>query len=109
MHVSLNVKENWHTIEPMLLIPFVENAFKHGTGIIQNPEIEIELKAENGKLYFIVRNKFIETEIIKDKTSGIGLANVKRRLELLYYNRHHFTINKTGNWFTVSLELTLKS
>ena len=109
LHVSLNVKENWHAIEPMLLIPFVENAFKHGTGIIQNPEIEIELKAENGKLYFIVKNRFIETETVKDKTSGIGLANVKRRLELLYNNRHHFTINKRDNWFTVSLELTLKS
>ena len=109
LHVSLNVKENWHTIEPMLLIPFVENAFKHGTGLVQNPEIDIELKAENGKLYFIVKNRFIDTETIKDKTSGIGLANVKRRLELLYNNRHHFTINKTGNWFTVSLELTLKS
>ena len=109
LHVSLNVKENWHTIEPMLLIPFVENAFKHGTGIVQNPEIEIELKAENDKVYFIVRNRFIETETTKDKTSGIGLTNVKRRLELLYNNRHHFTINKRDNWFTASLELTLKS
>ena len=109
LHVSLKVKENWHAIEPMLLIPFVENAFKHGTGIVQNPEIEIELKAENGKLYFIVRNRFIETETTKDKTSGIGLANVKRRLELLYYNRHHFTINKTDNWFTASLGLTFNS
>ena len=109
LHVLLNVKENWHAIEPMLLIPFVENAFKHGTDVVQNPEIEIELKAENGKLYFIVRNRFIETETTKDKTSGIGLANVKRRLELLYNNRHHFTINKRDNWFTASLELTLKS
>ena len=109
LQVSLNVKENWHAIEPMLLIPFVENAFKHGTGIVQNPVIEIDLKAENDKLYFIVRNKFIETETIKDKTSGIGLANVKRRLELLYNNKHHFTINKRDNWFTASLELTLES
>jgi len=108
LNVSLNVKENWHAIEPMLLIPFVENAFKHGTGIVQNPVIEIDLKAENDKLFFIVTNKFVETETIKDKTSGIGLANVKRRLELLYYNRHHFTINKKDNWFTATLELTLK-
>ena len=92
----------------MLLIPFVENAFKHGTGLIQNPEIEIELKAENGKLYFIVRNRFIETETTKDKTSGIGLANVKRRLELLYGNRHQLAINKTDEWFIVSLQLTFK-
>ena len=108
LHASLDVKENWHSIEPMLLIPFVENAFKHGTGLIQNPEIEIELKAENGKLYFIVRNRFIETETTKDKTSGIGLANVKRRLELLYGNRHQLAINKTDEWFIVSLQLTFK-
>jgi len=109
LNVLFDIQEDWHTIEPMLLIPFVENAFKHGTGILKNPKIEIELKAENGKLYFFVRNRFIETETTKDKTSGIGLVNVKRRLELLYYNRHHLTINKTDNWFTASLELTFKS
>jgi sensor histidine kinase YesM len=109
LHVSLDVKENWHTIEPMLLIPFVENAFKHGTGLVQNPEIEIELKTENDKLYFIVKNKFIQTETVKDKTSGIGLANVKRRLELLYSHRHHLTINKANDRFIVSLALTFKS
>lgn len=109
LHVLLDVKENWHAIEPMLLIPFVENAFKHGTGLVLNPEIVIELKAENNKLYFIVKNKFIETETVKDKTSGIGLVNLKRRLELLYDNRHHLTINKTNDWFIASLVLTFKS
>ncbi|MDN3656736.1 histidine kinase [Ferruginibacter paludis] len=109
LHVSLDAKENWHTIEPMLLIPFVENAFKHGTGLVQNPAIEIELKAEHDKLCFIVKNKFIQTETVKDKTSGIGLANVKRRLELLYSHRHLLTINKTNDRFIVSLELTFKS
>ncbi len=108
LQVSLDVKENWHAIEPMLLIPFVENAFKHGTGIVQNPVIEIDLKAENGKLYFIVKNKFIDTETIKDKTSGIGLVNVKRRLELLYGDRHYLSINKTGDWFIVSLQISFK-
>jgi two-component system, LytTR family, sensor kinase len=109
LHVSLDVKEDWYTIEPMLLIPFVENAFKHGTGLLQNPEIEIELKAENGRLDFMVKNKFIETETTKDKTSGIGLANVKRRLELLYGGRHQLLVNKSDGRFTVSLQITFKS
>ena len=109
LHISLDVKENWHSIEPMLLIPFVENAFKHGTGLIKNPEIEIELKAENDQLYFVVKNRFIQTETTKDKTSGIGLANVKRRLELLYGNMHQLVINKAEGWFIVSLQLTFKS
>ncbi len=109
LHVSLAVKENWYTIEPMLLIPFVENAFKHGTGLVLQPEIEIEMNAENGKLHFIVKNKYTETETTKDKIAGIGLANVKRRLELLYGNKHQLIINKTNNLFIISLELTFKS
>ncbi len=109
LHASLDVKENWHNIEPMLLIPFVENAFKHGTGLIQNPAIEIELKAQDDQLYFVVKNRFVQTKTTKDKTSGIGLANAKRRLELLYGNRHQLAINKTDEWFIVSLQLTFKS
>ena len=109
LHVSLAVKENWHTIEPMLLIPFVENAFKHGTGLVQNPEIDIALKAEHDKLYFTVKNRFTQTETTKDKTSGIGLVNVKRRLQLLYGNRHRLSIDKQDDRFIASLELTFKS
>ena len=108
--VSFNIEENWHRIEPMLLIPFIENAFKHGFSNIQNPEIIISLTVRNSVLDFSVRNKFNEnTEEIKDKTSGIGLANVKRRLELLYSERHQLSINKLDGWFTVSLKLNLQS
>jgi two-component system, LytTR family, sensor kinase len=108
LHVVFDVQENWHTIEPMLLIPFVENAFKHGTGLLQNPEIEIELHVKNNQLNFQVKNKFIQTETIKDKTSGIGLANVKRRLELLYGKQHHLVLDEREGWFTASLQLTFK-
>lgn len=109
LHASFDVQENWQTIEPMLLIPFVENAFKHGTGMLQNPEIHIQLSVKNNQLDFTVKNKFIENDTVKDKTSGIGLANVKRRLELLYGERHHLDINKRDGWFTASLQLTFKS
>ncbi len=105
---SLDVKEEWHTIEPMLLIPFVENAFKHGNVLLQNPEIHIYLEVNNNQLHFTVKNKFEDTKAIKDKTSGIGLANVKRRLELLYPGKHNLAIDKKDNWFTVSLQLILK-
>src|SRR5688572_22974253 len=77
-----------HEIEPMLLIPFVENAFKHGTSTIQDAAIDIEMKTEKNMLSFSVRNKFNEnTEETKDKSSGIGLPNVQRRLDLLYGNK----------------------
>jgi two-component system, LytTR family, sensor kinase len=97
-----------YSIEPMLLIPFVENAFKHGTGLIDSAEILIELAVENDVLKFSVRNKYAEAaNEPKDKTSGIGLANVKRRLNLLYRNNHILDINKSNGWFTASLHLNL--
>ena len=84
-----------YEIEPMLLIPFVENAFKHGAGFITKvpgsdlvlyniAEINIELTAEKNELRFIVKNRYDENSTeTKDKTSGIGLTNVKRRLDFI--------------------------
>ena len=97
-----------YEIEPMLLIPFVENAFKHGTGFMEKVQIDIELKVKNSVLVFEVRNRFNEnSEEIKDKTSGIGLTNVKRRLNLLYGKNHNLLISKNDGWFTSSLQLNL--
>jgi two-component system LytT family sensor kinase len=108
LHVLFDVQEEWHTIEPMLLIPFVENAFKHGGSLIQKPEIFIQLSVIDCQLGFTVRNKYEESNAIKDKSSGIGLANVRRRLELLYLNKHTFTIRKNDGWFIVHLQLGIK-
>jgi sensor histidine kinase YesM len=95
-------------IEPMLLIPFVENAFKHGTGLVPQARIDIHLKLENSQLNLCVRNRYNETtEWEKDKTSGIGLTNVKRRLNLLYPNIHSLQITKEDGWFSVFLKLNL--
>jgi sensor histidine kinase YesM len=105
---SLNKVEDYYEIEPMLLIPFVENAFKHGTGLIENAEIDVELRTEKNMLSFLVRNKFNEaSDEIKDKSSGIGLPNVQRRLDLLYGNKHSLLITKQDNWFIVSLQIVL--
>jgi sensor histidine kinase YesM len=93
-------------IEPMLLIPFVENAFKHGVGFIENPTIDIELKDSAKELFFSVANKkgaaMNET---KDESSGIGLANVKRRLELLYPTNHSLTVVDSGADFKITLTI----
>ncbi|WP_411275281.1 sensor histidine kinase [Daejeonella sp.] len=96
-------------IEPMLLISFVENAFKHGVGLIQDPLITIELHCNNNKLYFNVQNKYNEEDNEpKDKTSGIGLSNVRRRLSLLYPEKHNLVIRKSEGYFYISLELELE-
>jgi sensor histidine kinase YesM len=97
-----------YSIEPMLLIPFVENAFKHGTGLIADAEINIHLALLKGHLIFSVKNRYLDTtNKVKDKTSGIGLNNVKRRLNLLYRDSHSLQINKQDGWFTALLQLNL--
>ena len=108
MSIFKKIDDN-HEIEPMLLIPFVENAFKHGTGMIEDAQITIQLKVEKEKLWFSVQNRYDSTsKEIRDKTSGIGLTNVKRRLNLLYGDKQHLRIAKKDNWFNVSLQLNLK-
>ena len=106
---NMEAVDGSYEIEPMLLIPFVENAIKHGTGLIENATIEVQLKTEKGILNFSVRNKFSEdTDEVKDKSSGIGLPNVQRRLDLLYHDKHSLLITKQNGWFIVSLQIVLQ-
>lgn len=101
-----NLTLNGFHLEPMLLIPFVENAFKHGTGMIMNPEIHIIISNEKNQLTFIVKNKFApNAKEEKDPTSGIGLQNVKRRLELLYPGKYSLDIHPDKEWFEIKLKL----
>jgi sensor histidine kinase YesM len=96
-------------IEPLLLIPFVENAFKHGTGLVDDPKISILLETDEQNLYFKVVNKFDPSgKIEKDPSSGIGIANVKRRIELLYGRDHHLDIITRGDNFETDLFIRLK-
>lgn len=108
LKTSFEILENWHTIEPMLLIPFVENAFKHGNGIDPGPEIEISLEVNDSHLHYKVKNRFRKDTSVRDKTSGIGLQNVKRRLELLYPGKHMLTIDQKDDWFIIYLHLILQ-
>ena len=106
---DINQYDDNYELEPMLLIPFVENAFKHGTGIIDDAQITIFLKAEKGILYFQVQNKYDPSSVeIRDKTSGICLANVRRRLNLLYGDKQQLLISRKESWFSISLQLNLK-
>lgn len=93
-------------IEPMLLIPFVENAFKHGVGLVTDPIIDISLKFDEEKLLFSIRNKISpESSEEKDSSSGIGLRNVMRRLELLYPDSHQLDISTEEGWYKIDLRL----
>jgi LytS/YehU family sensor histidine kinase len=97
-----------YSIETMLLIPFVENAFKHGTGYVDQPVIEINLTVKESVLVFQVKNKFNrDTGTGKEESSGIGLSNVRSRLALLYPRRHDLVINTEKNLFSINLTLQL--
>ncbi|WP_337043240.1 sensor histidine kinase [Emticicia sp. 17c] len=112
VEINLRVEGNIGSqiIEPMLLIPFVENAFKHGVGMIDSPIIDVLVRCDEKELYYEVRNKITpELPEDKDSSSGIGLKNVKRRLELLYADKHKLEIKKEDNWFIISLFLQLKT
>jgi sensor histidine kinase YesM len=106
--IEANAEEGSLTIEPMLLIPFVENAFKHSVGTREQPKIGIHLSAKEGWMQFEVRNTFDETVTAgKEENSGLGLNNVRTRLGLLYPKNHTLTIRKEGNWFHIVLTLKL--
>jgi len=90
------------TIAPMLFIPFVENAFKHGLKNVPSPGITIKLDCQKDSVNFEVQNRVDPgIEVNKDKSSGIGLANTRRRLELLYPDRHEIQIEQeNGNYIS---------
>lgn len=92
------------SIEPLLLIPFVENAFKHISHYKNQPNfIKLDLAMIKGEFIFSINNSKEPLEKITEKHSGIGLANVKRRLELLYPGKHKLKIENGIDIFNVEL------
>ena len=92
-------------VAPMLLIPFVENAFKHGDLFRPDQPIVVALDVEAEQLTFQCRNA--KRMGSKDKTGGIGLANLRRRLDLEYAGRYDLCIRDSDTSFDISLCLTL--
>lgn len=96
-------------IAPMMLIPFVENAFKHGQiEDLRHGWIKMTIKSEQHWLLFHIANSVPKQVYTKDKVGGIGLGNVRRRLELQYPNLHQLNILNNQNVFEVNLKLALQ-
>ena len=96
-----------YTIAPMLLIPFVENAVKHGAQSTNEPStIDISATMRNGQLQFSVANSIPSVTPALNR-EGMGLENVQRRLNLLYPKSHILRINTTGKMYEVHLSITL--
>jgi sensor histidine kinase YesM len=96
-------------IAPLLLITFLENAFKHGAkGSSENTFIRLDIRVEKNKLSFVVENnKGIIDEVNTGEHNGLGLENVKRQLELLYPGKHLLNIKDQPDRFSVALQLSL--
>ena len=98
------------SIEPLLLMPFVENSFKHLSHFSNGKKnlVRINAAKASGEFHFSVTNT-IEYTSTKESIGGIGLKNVKRRLELLYPGTHFLEINEQGNSFNVKLKLKIEN
>ncbi len=94
------------TISPLLLIPFVENAFKHVSHYPDKNEIRIEIQKDQHHFHFTVFNTK-ESKAVHNGFAGIGLKNVQRRLQLLYRDRHELKIDDRGESFEIKLSLKI--
>ena len=106
--VNIEAELKGFQIVPLLLIPFVENAFKHISNHLNGRNyVHVDLSRNNGSFSFCVENSK-ETQLQKTLVpGGIGLNNVRRRLELLYPDKHQLEIHNNENTFKVELELKI--
>lgn len=110
LNLYINGKFDAYQIEPMLLLPFVENAFKHGISMVKDPliDISVKLNQETGTLEFVVLNSISP---VKDRTegeTGIGLQNIRRRLELLYPGQYKLNQSNQNKVFKTEVIIALK-
>lgn len=113
---TLDIKCSWNienydvTIAPLMLITFIENAFKHvSRSKIEKGYVYIDLTQKDRKLTLTVDNsKYVDSLIYKkDEESGIGLENIKKRLSILYPNRHNLNMNEAETSYSTILTIKL--
>ncbi|MEN2280993.1 histidine kinase [Algoriphagus sp. SE2] len=109
--ISTSWPENTEKIKiaPMLLLPLLENSFKHGKSQNGQAFVDLSLEVNDETINFTLKNSRDEHENISNLTSsGIGLANIKKRLQLLYPESHSFYIEKEKDYFLVQLQIITK-
>jgi LytS/YehU family sensor histidine kinase len=94
-------------IAPMLLIPFIENAFKHGVNSEQRSHIRINVELQKKELHLSVSNNKVTTQQHTTERTGLGMENTKNRLEMIYPGKHLLVINESEKHFEVSLHIDL--
>lgn len=105
---SINIEGDISDIEipPLLFLPFIENCFKHGTMNNKDIKVRIDFAVTDNFLYFTVENSYAK-QVSVEQRHGIGIENVKRRLQLLYGSRYRLNLKAKGNTFHVNLKLPL--
>jgi len=105
----LNLQNEAQKIAPLLLLPFVENCFKHGrVGIAGIFLVEIELKTTEGFLTFNIKNSKKNVLQHEPKNGGLGLKNIKKRLQLIYPNQYQLDIKDKIDSFEIRLQIDLR-
>ena len=105
INFSIEGSINGKRVAPLLLFPLIENACKHGILTDTQKPVDIHLKTDDQHLDCTIENYINTYE--KDKTGGIGIQNVQKRLELLYGKKYSLDVNQTGEKFIVHLHLPL--
>ncbi len=116
LRLDRSVKLEYHSFEnipalqiaPMLLIPFIENAFKHGVNSEQKSHIKIDLAINKTELQLSVVNNKVNVQQDISERSGLGINNTWHRLNLIYPSKHLLVINDTEKEFSVSLHINLQ-
>lgn len=96
-----------YVVAPMLLMPFVENAFKHGTAGISPCKVEVEIRIEDDTLHLHVANS-VPGRAKPPVSTGVGLDNTRQRLGMLYPDAHQLTIQSSADRYSVDLTLSLR-
>ena len=104
---NVTISDNTAVIAPMLLITFVENAFKYGVSSHNDSVISIRLVQDNDRISFNVRNS-VFPELSGRKGDGIGLANCRKRLALIYPDAHRLSISDSGDAYEADLTIMPK-
>jgi hypothetical protein len=95
-------------IAPLLFIPMIENAYKHGVSATQPSQIYFNMHIKNDQVFFVSGNTSFPKNHKDVSGSGIGLENLRKRMELLYPNKYEFNITEEENMFWVRLKIDLK-
>ncbi len=108
IETNFKVADQHIRVAPMLFIPFMENALKHGNiEKITDTFIRIKIESDGEKIQFEIENSKSESPKVIDEVGGIGIENVKKRLAILYPNRHELSVNETSQAFKVNLNIDL--